>query len=41
MGWIRFEDQRGVIREMGFCRRWDASERRFVIVDNPDYEYEA
>jgi hypothetical protein len=39
MGWVRYRDDRNVIRETRFCRLWNNSERRFTVVDNPDYEY--
>jgi hypothetical protein len=39
MGWIRYADGQNVTRETRFCRIWNASERRFGTVDNPDYEY--
>jgi hypothetical protein len=39
MGWVRYTDDRNVIRETRFCRIWNNSERRFSAVDHPDYEY--
>ena len=39
MGWVQYKDDRNVIRETRFCRLWNNSERRFTVVDNPDYEY--
>jgi hypothetical protein len=39
MGCVRYRDDRNVIRETRFCRLWNNSERRFTVVDNPDYEY--
>jgi hypothetical protein len=39
MGQIRYQDEGGHDRFMGFCRIGDG-ETRFVAVDDPDYEYE-
>lgn len=39
MGWVQYRDDRTVIRETRFCRLWNNSERRFTVVNNPDYEY--
>jgi hypothetical protein len=39
MGWIRYRDDRNVIRETRFCRRWNNSERRFGAINDSDYEY--
>jgi hypothetical protein len=47
LGWILYRDEsdkgtaEGVGQRYAFCRRWDASKRRFVPIENdPDYEYE-
>jgi hypothetical protein len=41
MGWVSYADDNGTLRRTAFCRRWDASQRRFVrIEDDPDYEHE-
>ena len=39
MGQIRYRDDGGAERFMGFCRR-RTSDGRFVAVNDPDYEYE-
>jgi hypothetical protein len=39
MGQIRYQDEGGHDRFMGFCRVGDG-ETRFAAVDDPDYEYE-
>jgi hypothetical protein len=39
MGWVRYTDNREVIRYTGFCRQWRHPERRFRAIDDPDYEY--
>jgi hypothetical protein len=38
-GQIVYEDANHTRRETGFCRRYDAKRKRFVRVDDPDYEY--
>jgi hypothetical protein len=47
VSWISYRDNSqagiddGVIYRMGFCRRYDASLRRFMPIGNdPDYEYD-
>lgn len=39
MGWIEYSDDLGFVRRLAFCRRFDPGERRFVTMDNPDYEH--
>ena len=39
LGWVRYSDELGIEREMGFCRYYDEALMRFVSVKNPDYEY--
>ena len=39
VGYIRYQDARGTMRRVGFCRRYDYSLRRFVLVDDPSFEY--
>jgi hypothetical protein len=39
-GYIRYEDSDGRQRRTAFYRRYDPEKRRFVIIDDPDYEYE-
>jgi hypothetical protein len=39
MGQIRYQDEGGRDRFMGFCRVGDGKSG-FVAVDDPDYEYE-
>jgi hypothetical protein len=39
MGQIRYQDEGGCDRFMGFCREW-ADDGRFHPVKDPDYEYE-
>jgi hypothetical protein len=39
IGQIRYQDEAGSDRFMGFCRRW-GDDGRFRAVDDPDYEYE-
>ena len=38
MGQIKYRDERGSVRFMGFCRIWDGL-RPMNTVDHPDYEY--
>ena len=40
MGWVTYEDRRGVPRKTMFCRKYDAAKQRFFPVDDPDYERE-
>lgn len=40
MGWIRYQDEVGADRFMGFCRLRNNEDGRFRAVDDPDYEYE-
>jgi hypothetical protein len=39
IGYIRYEDDAGVLRYMAFCRRYNRMRRRFEMVDDPNYEY--
>jgi hypothetical protein len=39
MGQIRYADEGGHERFMGFCRQW-TSDGKFTVVNDPDYEYE-
>lgn len=39
IGCIVYEDDRGVRRETGFCRRLDAIAERWVPIENSEYEY--
>ena len=39
MGMIRYRDEGGAERFMGFCRKWHR-DGRFSAVDDPDYEWE-
>ena len=39
MGYLRFRDDIGTVRSMGFCRFRDFRNKRFVPVDDADYEY--
>jgi hypothetical protein len=38
-GYFRYRDQTGNSYITAFCRQYDRTEQRFVIVDNPDYEF--
>jgi hypothetical protein len=38
-GFIRYEHGAGNIRTFAFCRRFERMERRFKVVDDPNYEY--
>jgi hypothetical protein len=40
MGWLEYIDDLKIKRSTAFCREYRASERRFVAVDNIDYEDE-
>ena len=37
-GFIKYEDELGIVRETGFCRKFKGL--CFIRIDNPDYEYE-
>lgn len=39
MGVISYEDERGIKRETGFCRRFNALSEHWVDADEPEYEY--
>jgi hypothetical protein len=38
LGWIGYTDDLGIWRITAFCRQYDTSKKRFVPVDNADYE---
>jgi hypothetical protein len=38
-GFIKYKDPTGSCKRTAFCRRYDIKAERFVIVDDPDYEY--
>jgi hypothetical protein len=40
MGWISYEDRNKVLRRTAFCRVYDPITKRFIGVDDPDYEHE-
>jgi hypothetical protein len=40
MGKVFYNNALGVIRVTGFCRVYDANTRRFVVMDNDEYEYQ-
>lgn len=40
LGWIEYRDAEATPRRTTFCRRFDPEKRRFVRVDDPDYEHE-
>ncbi len=39
IGYIRYEDERGIRRETGFCRSYDVSQHAWLRVKDTDYEY--
>ena len=39
IGWIGYQDELRIYRRTAFCRRYDLGLRRFIAVDNPDYEH--
>jgi hypothetical protein len=39
IGDITFDDENGVSRRIGFCRRYDSRNKRFDIWNDPNYEY--
>ncbi len=40
VGVVKYVDAIGFWRRTGFCRRYDRTEGRFVVVENPNHEYE-
>jgi hypothetical protein len=38
MGWIKYKDERNLVRRTAFCREYESG--RFKQVGNPDYEHE-
>lgn len=39
LGYLRFQDDIGNIRSLGFCRHYNPATKRFDIVSDADYEY--
>jgi hypothetical protein len=39
LGWIGYTDDLGIYRITAFCRRYDTRKRRFIPVDDADYEF--
>ena len=39
IGYVKYKDDAGIVRELGFLRRYDPHLQRFKIVEDPDYEY--
>jgi hypothetical protein len=40
IGWIGYIDESRKARRAGFCRRYDFAEKRFVVNEDHDYQYE-
>jgi hypothetical protein len=38
-GYFRYRDLEGRSFTTGFCRRYDRPSQRFIVIDEPDYEY--
>lgn len=38
-GYIQYSDGIGTVRRMAFCRRYNPATKRFVEIDDPEYEY--
>ena len=38
-GFIEYRDELGILRRTGFCRRYDSESQRWLVVDDPEYEY--
>jgi len=38
-GYVQYRDAIGIVRRTAFCRRFEPVSRRFVAVDDGDYEY--
>ena len=38
-GFIEYRDDLEILRRTGFCRRYDVESQRFLVVDDPEYEY--
>lgn len=38
-GYIQYRDDVGIVRRMTFCRRYNVGTKRFVDVNDPEYEY--
>ena len=40
IGWIGYRDESGRPRRTGFCRRYDFTQKRFIVEEDRDYQYE-
>jgi hypothetical protein len=40
IGWIGYVDESRRARRVGFCRRYNFAEKRFVVNEDHDYQYE-
>jgi hypothetical protein len=40
VGFVAYTDRAGVTRQTGFFRYYDAENRRFRVIDDPEYEYQ-
>jgi hypothetical protein len=38
VGFVAYTDRAGVTRQTGFFRHYDAENRRFRVIDDPEYE---
>lgn len=38
-GYIQYSDDIGTVRRMAFCRRYNPATKRFVEINDPEYEY--
>ncbi|MCX7192358.1 MAG: hypothetical protein NTY60_01810 [Proteobacteria bacterium] len=39
LGYIQYRDGIDIVRRMAFCRRYNPATKRFVEIDDPEYEY--
>jgi hypothetical protein len=40
LGWVAYRDDAGIERRTAFCRRWSVDRKRFMPVEDTDYQHE-
>lgn len=39
-GTIKYRDEIGITRQTGFCRQWNFKRQKFIVLDDPEFEYQ-
>ena len=39
LGYVHYNDELGIVRKMAVLRHYNTETGRFILVDDPDYEY--